>query len=207
MAVVAASRAGLPASAETVRLELHGAYYSRLLQIVPGVDPQVFVADPSVTEGGIGLENIEHVAGLRALRLDGSDADAPLFSAEGMHLGFTASRWLHAHGTCSIAAAGEGTQVTVKAGGLIAFGTYSVFKRVAGASGDVDLPLDGTGVHNSFRAAADGSVSTTLASPQPLDPHGALFFIYHSDGKAHGMDMGTIGVSAHEHLIAPLEET
>ena len=203
-----AALSGSPtAAAETLRLELHGAFYSRQLQIVPGIDPQVFVADSSVAEGGIGLENIEHVAGLRALRLDGSDGNAPLFTAEGMHLGFTAPRWLGAHGTCTIESAGDATHVFIKAAGLIAFGMYSIFKRVSGASGDVDLPLDGTGKRNWFRAAPDGSLSTMLVSPQPLDPQGALFFIYHSDGKSHGMDMGTLGVSAHEHLIGPLGET
>ena len=175
------------------------------MQIEPPVDPQVFVADRTVAVGGIGLENIEHVAGLRALRLD--QRGAPLFSAEGAHLGFTSTKWVAARGTGTIVDLDDGAQkVNLEFSDLLAFGVYSVFKQMRGASGSVYVPLDGSAKTNSFKADALGSVALSISSPQPLNPKGALLVVYHSDGKAHGLDRGAVGIVAHDHLIAPLRD-
>lgn len=190
-----------PASAQRLlRFELHGAYYSRRLGIVPAVDPQVFVADPTVTVGGIGLENIEHAAGLRALRLD--EPDVALYAADGVLLGFTSAKWLEAEGTAAVVPSAGGERLALRFERLIAFGVYSVFKRIPGASGDVDVPVDGTGKSNSFRAGARGEADVAIESPQPLDPQNSLYLVYHSDGRAHGLDPGSLGITAHQHLVA-----
>jgi hypothetical protein len=197
--------AGRPkaAAAEPLVFQLHGEYWSRREQIVPAVDPQVFVADKSVTTGGIGLENIEHIAGLRALRLD--EPNASLFTADGVHLGFTSSRWLAATGSADVLNdSSGGALVVMRFQRLIAFGIYSVFKQVAGASRTVSVPLDGTGKKSTFRAGETGAASLRVLSPQPLEEKSTLKLVYHSDGRAHGLDPGPLGITTHEQLVAPL---
>lgn len=171
---------------------------------MPAVDPQVFVEDSSVTLGGIGLENIEHAAGLRALQLE--EGRKPLFTADGVHLGFTSTKWLGASGSGEIApddAAGSPV-VIMHFRGLIAFGVYSVFKQIPGATRSVNVPLDGTGKTSTFRATETGSAVVRVRSPQALDEATTLRLIYHSDGRAHGLDPGPLGIVAHEQLVAPL---
>ena len=200
----AAALAAAPAASDVpLRFELYAAYYSRSLQIVPAVDPQVFVADPSVLVGGIGLQNIEHVAGLRALKLD--DPDLPLFAADGAHLGFTSKRWIVAGGNVSIADLDDGAQqIALAFENLVVFGSYSLFKHVQGANGMALVPLDGTGRSSAFTADAAGSVRLSVRTPQPLDPRGAITLVYNSDGKPHPQTPGPIGLTAHDHLIATL---
>jgi hypothetical protein len=189
---------------EPLAFELHGAYWSRREQIVPAVDPQVFVQDPHVTVGGIGLENIEHSAGFRALRLD--ERSAPLFTADGVHLGFTSAKWLTATGTAEVADDAGGTPLVVmRFRGLIAFGVYSVFKQIPGATRTVNVPLDGTGKTSTFRAAETGTAFVRVRSPQSLAETSTLRLVYHSDGEPHGLDPGSLGIVAHEQLVAPLE--
>lgn len=203
-ALVSLCAGGTSASeAAALIFEGHGAYFSHRLQITPPLDPQVFVADASVSVGGIGLENIEHVAGLRALRLD--ERNVQLFSAEGAGLGFTSTKWLEGSGGGSIVDLDDGTQrVTVEFEQLIVFGVYSLFKQMTGASGSLFVPVDGRGRTNSFKADAAGRARLTVISPQPIKPDGTILLTYHSDGKAHGLDRGSIGLRAHDHLIAPI---
>ena len=165
---------------------------------MPAVDPEVFVADSSVATGGIGLENIEHIAGLRALRLD--DPDLPLFAADGLSLGFTSEKWIHATGTIALSNAGSGVRVGLNLERLVAFGVYGIFKQIAGTSGPVDVPVDGTGATSTFRAGARGEANLTVVSPQGLEPQSDLYVTYHSDGRAHGVDPGIFGINAHRHL-------
>ena len=186
-----------------LHFELYASYYSTRLQIVPAVDPQVFVSDPSVLVGGIGLQNIEHVAGLRALKLE--DPDSPLYTAEGVRMGFTSKRWIAASGTGSIVDLGEGARrIVLSFENLVVFGTYSLFKHVVGASGLALVPLDGTGRTSAFTADASGSAKLEVRSPQPLAAHGAITLVYNSDGKPHRDSPGPIGLKAHDHLIATL---
>ncbi|MGH7660461.1 MAG: hypothetical protein ACRENA_06050 [Vulcanimicrobiaceae bacterium] len=170
---------------------------------MPAVDPQVFVQDPHVTVGGIGLENIEHIAGLRALQLD--DKSLPLFTADGVHLGFTSTKWLSASGTAEILDDASGSPVVeMRFHGLVAFGVYTVFKQIPGATRPVSVPLDGTGKSSTFRAAETGSAYVRVRSPQALDETSTLRLVYHSDGHARGLDPGQLGIVAHEQLVAPL---
>ena len=202
LAGAAALLGAAPAADPLLRFQLHATFYSKQLQIEPAVDPQVFVGDPTVSIGGIGLEGIEHVAGLRALRL--SDANVPLFTAEGAHMGFTSTKWLAATGSASLAPFDDGAvRVKLDFVNLVVFGAYSVLKRFAGASGDVFLPLDGAGDKNGFVADDAGHASLAIRSPQPLGETGALLLVYHSNGKPQAQRSGSIGVTSHDHLIAP----
>lgn len=186
-----------------LRFELYAGYFSSRLQIVPPVDPQVFVSDPSVLVGGIGLQGIEHVAGLRALKLD--DPDLPLLTAEGVRMGFTSKRWIGASGTGSVANLGDGAQrLRLAFENLVVFGSYALFKHVVGASGVALVPLDGTGRASAFTADDGGSAKLEIHTPQALDPNGAITLVYNSDGKAHRDSPGPIGLTAHDHLIAVL---
>jgi hypothetical protein len=186
-----------------LRFELYASYYSSRLQIVPPVDPQVFVYDPSVLVGGIGLQSIEHIAGLRALKL--KDPDLPLYTADGVRMGVTSKHWIGANGTGSIADLGEGAQsIGLSFENLVVFGTYSLFKHVVGASGIALVPLDGTGRTSAFTADAVGSARLDVRTPQALDLQGAITLVYNSDGKPHRDAPGPIGLSAHDHLIATL---
>jgi hypothetical protein len=186
-----------------VRFELGGTYFSSHLEIVPEVDPEVFVTDATVLVGGIGLAGIEHVAGLRALRLD--DPDLPLYTAAGARMGFTSKRWLAADGSASLSASGtEAQAITLSFTHLVVFGAYALFKQVAGASGTALIPLDGTGASSTFTAGHDGSANLTIDSPQALDSHSAIVLIYNSDGRKHNLSPGPLGITAHLHLIAPL---
>jgi len=192
-----------PASATSFRFQLHAAYYSRHMEIDPAVDPQVFVPDRNVTVGGIGLEGIEHVAGLRALRLN--DPDLGLYTAEGAQMGFTSSRWTAGAGTGSIAALDDGSErIKLEFTNLVVFGAYSLLKKFAGASGDVYVPLDGSGNANVFTADDTGRATLNIVSPQPLGAKSAILAVYHSDGKPKTQRSGTIGTTSHDHLIAPL---
>ena len=202
-----ATAGGRSRAAAPLAFQLHGAYWSRREQIVPAVDPQVFVEDPNVTVGGIGLENIEHIAGLRALQLE--EGRKPLFTADGAHLGFTSTKWLAASGNAAIVdddAAGS-PLVIARFRDLISFGVYSIFKQIPGATRDVSVPLDGTGKSSTFRASETGSALVRIRSPQALDEASTLRLIYHSDGRVHGLDPGPLGIVAHEQLVAPLAET
>jgi hypothetical protein len=161
------------------------------------VDPGVFVADASVTAGGIGLEGIDHVAGLRPLRL--ADRDVPLYTAEGAGLAFTAGKWLAATGSAAISAQG----VALRFQRLIAFGVYSTFK-VSVSGGALFAPLDGEGTRNSFQADPEGTGTLAIALAQPLESHTVLAVIYHSDGRVHGTQPGRMGWTAHQQLVAAI---
>jgi len=205
LAGAAALAAAPGATGSHLRFELYASYYSNRLQIVPAVDPQVFVSDPSVLVGGIGLQNIEHIAGLRALKLE--DPDLPLYTADGVGMGVSSKRWIGASGAGSIADLGDGAQrITLAFENLVVFGTYSLFKHVVGASGVALVPLDGTGRTSAFTADALGSAKLELRSPQVIDLHGAITLVYNSDGKSHRDTPGPIGLTAHDHLIATFED-
>ncbi|MGH7717168.1 MAG: hypothetical protein ACREML_14380 [Vulcanimicrobiaceae bacterium] len=204
LAGAAATVAARGGGGTAVRFELYASYFSHRLQIVPAIDPQVFVSDPSVLVGGIGLQNIEHIAGLRALELD--DPDLPLYTADGVRMGFTSKRWTAAGGSGTIADIGGGAQrLSLAFENLVVFGAYALFKHVEGASGIALVPLDGTGRTSAFTADAGGVAKIEIRTPQPLDAHGAITLVYNSDGILHRQGPGPIGLTAHDHLIATLE--
>ncbi len=203
LAGVAAAAAAPGAPGVPLHFELYASYYSNRLQIVPAIDPQVFVSDPSVLVGGIGLQNIEHIAGLRALKLE--EPDSPLYTAEGVRMGFTSKRWIGANGTGSIIDLGDGAQrIALSFENLVVFGAYSLFKHVVGASGLTLVPLDGTGRTSTFTSDAGGSAKLEVHTPQPIDTRGAITLVFNSDGKPHRDAPGPIGLTAHDHLIATL---
>lgn len=191
--------AGAP---QTLAFQLHGAFYSRETATTPPIDPQVFVAE-AAAKAGPGPQGIDHVDGVRPLRL--SDPDTQLVNAESAPLLFTTSRWLAGTGSASLTDAANGAQeITLRFQRLIVFGVYSMFKNSFSSAGVIFTPLDGEGTRNSFLADAAGNATFILTTPQRLTARNALLLVYHSDATDHGPVRGKIGWDAHHHLIAPV---
>ena len=182
-------------AAETVHLRFvtHAAFFSGEMHLGQAIDPQMFVRDRKAP-AGIGPQKIRHVAGIRNLRF--SDASStPLFSAAGKRLGFTAGRWLGAHGVVTIAAAANGANIVATFSGLKPHGVYSLFENHFDVKPVGFTPLDGDGKHNSFTAGAAGDATVRIHSPRMLTHANAVLLVYHSDGKTHGRVRGQIGIN------------
>ncbi len=182
-------------------LMTHAAFFSQETNQNPALDPQVFVRDASAPEA-TGPQNIHHVAGVRnALLTDPSTS--PIYNANGALLdGFTLGSWLGARGDVTIASTGTGgSTIMVTMSGLRPAGVYSLFENHFDQTPVGFTPLDGTGTSNTVTADAQGTARITVAAPDvPTHDH-AVLVVYHSDGMAHGMERGPIGVTAHHQLI------
>ncbi|MBV8601398.1 MAG: hypothetical protein JO359_07525 [Candidatus Eremiobacteraeota bacterium] len=187
----------LAEASASLTFQTHGAFFSKETHTSPALDPQVFVADATAV-AGVGPQSIEHLAGLRPLRLD--EENVALYTADAVGLGFTSSKWLAAEGTAKLAQ----REISLHFSRLIVFGVYSLFKNTFSSSGVTFAPLDGEGTRNSFKADAAGSASLTVTTPESLTNRNAILLVYHSDGTDHGAQRGKIGFTAHHHLIAPL---
>ena len=205
MAVTVAGLAyqSMPArAAEAVHLDFvtHASFFSKEMNVGQPIDPQTFVRDRTAP-AGIGPQHIKHVAGLRNLRLS-APPSAKLFSATGKRLGFTAGRWLGAHGTVTVTPAGSGADIVATFSGLKPHGVYSLFENHFEVMPVGFTPLDGTGKTNSFVAGANGTATVRVHSPTMLTHANAVLLVYHRDRKAHGTLRGKIGVNAFHQLIA-----
>lgn len=188
------------AGVQQLPLIAHATFFSQETKRAQVIDPQVFVADPAAAEG-TGPQNIPHFAGVRNLRTDDVPAIV-VVNAEGQSLGFTAEKWLAAHGTAEVAAQPNGVdRVTITATKLIGFGIYSVFEVTFGADGTTFRPIDGDGLTSSFTAEQDGAKTIVVNATHHLTHANAIVLVYHSDDLEHGVSRGTIGVTAHHHLI------
>ncbi len=184
-------------------LEGHGAFFSRETNQPVAIDPQVFV-QASGAPAGVGPQNIAHIAGFVPARL-ADPPNTPLYNAEGKPLSFTLGQWLGAQGTVTIEPLGsEGSRVSPSFAGLIPNGVHSLFRVTFQPTGNTFAPLDGAGTANSFVAAANGTASVTASTPAPLTHADGVLLVYHSDGRAHGMERGRPGITAHHQLIARL---
>ena len=85
--------------------------------------------------------------------------------------------------------------------GLVPNGDYSFFENHFATDGVTFTPLDGTALHNTFTASPHGTASGSLAIPGAVTHSEGILLVYHSDGMAHGMDRGQIGVNVHHQLI------
>lgn len=161
--------------------------------------PQVFVRDANArTETD--ERGIVHDAGLRGARPD-DEPNIELFSAAGDSLLFTVEKWRAANGTAEISPDGSGgDRVVLTLRRLIAFGHYSVFVRTQGPDGVRFVPVDGSGVANSFDAKQDGSANIVVSSPTRFAPGSSLVVVYHSDAADHGNSPGDFGRTAHQQL-------
>ena len=178
----------------------HAAFFSLETKQANLLDPEVFVADPSAA-AATGPQGITHVAGVRpAFGVD--DPETKLETAQGKPLGFTLGQWFGARGRVTLSAApGGGTAMTYVMTGLVPNGVYSFFENHFAADGVTFTPLDGTAQHNTFTATARGTAGGSLSIPGTVTHSEGILLVYHSDGMAHDMDRGQIGVNVHHQLI------
>ena len=204
-APTAAALLNRPARAQsgrrTLPFELHAAFFSRETHQHKPLDPQVFVADAAV-QAGVGPQNIRHAAGFRPAFLADPRA-LSAHNADGKPLEFTLGAWLAAEGQGRLATQPEGaTHIACTFSKLRPHGVYSLFENHFDKKPIGFTPLDGTGATNSFTADAQGNARIAVVAPKPLTHANAVLLVYHSDGKTHGMERGSIGVTAHHQLIA-----
>lgn len=192
-----------PAYAHNVVLPFvtHAQFFSTETHQSPPIDPQVFVAQPS-TAAGVGPQGIAHVAGVRNARI-GDAGNLGIVNAQDKPLGMTLAAWFGATGKVSLIPEKNGHEkVKVVLSHLKPGGTYSLFENHFDQKPIGFTPLDGKGKTNSFVASRHGTANVTVIAPAPLTHDNAVLLVYHSDGKAHGMSRGNIGVDAHHQLIA-----
>lgn len=208
IALAASSAAPLPgrrARAQGKKLALpfvlHAVFFSEETHQPKPLDPQVFIADPSVP-AGTGPQNIRHAAGFRPAFISDPGTLAA-HNADGKPLGFTLAEWFAARGETRIAPEQGGrTRVTCDFTALRPSGVYSLFENHFDQNPVGFTPLDGTGKTNTFTAGADGTAKVSVIAPTALTHANAVLLVYHSDGQAHGTERGRIGLTAHHQLIA-----
>ncbi|TAM78272.1 hypothetical protein EPN44_01340 [bacterium] len=198
--LLAAARPASAQTANSLSFVLHAAFFSLEAKQPTLVDPQVFVEEDGAP-GGVGPQNITHASGLRPAQLMDPPGSA-LFAANGTPLGFTLQTWAAAQGSVNLAPEGGGTHVAARFVRLIPNGRYSLFENHFAPEGVSFSPLDGTGTRNSFTSAADGTATIVLTAPGAVTHANAVLLVYHSDGKDHGIQRGSVGVTAHHQLIA-----
>lgn len=179
----------------------HAVFFSAETHQPTQLDPQVFVADPSGSEG-VGPQGIRHVAGVRNARVT-DPGSLPIVNALDKPLDMTLGAWLGASGDVVLTRQVSGHEkVTVVLSHLKPNGHYSLFKNRFDQKPVGFTPLDGTGETNSFVADPAGNAVVTTIAPAPLTHDNAVLVVYHSDGQTHGLSRGNIGVAAHHQLIA-----
>ncbi len=166
-------------------------------------DPQVFVHQDGAA-AVTGAQGIAHAAGLRpGLMTD--DPATPAFNAQGKALGFSLGAWFGARATVVYDTPSAKPQVAMGFAGLNPGGVYSVFERRGSPASPTFAPLDGNGTRSTFTADAQGNAAMQLTLGAALLPGSAMVVVYHSDGSAHGTDLGQPGVTAHTQLVYRLQ--
>ncbi len=206
MAVSLAGPIGLAAPAlagEPVALGFvtHAAFFSGETKQPKLIDPQAFVADPAAPEA-VGPQGIRHAAGFRPASIGEDPRSSPVFTAEGHPLGFDLGTWLGATGRLTIAEQNGGLVLEATFSGLKPGGVYSLFENHFDQKPVGFTPIDGDGRSNTFTAGPDGTASVTIRLTHVPTHANAALLVYHSDGTAHGLERGRIGVDAHHQLIA-----
>jgi hypothetical protein len=142
-----------------------------------------------------------HVAGIRpAFAVD--DPGARLVNAQGKALGFTLGAWFGARGQVNLSPLDSGgTSMTYALSGLVPGGVYSFFENHFSSGGVTFTPLDGSAEHSTFTASRRGTASGSIIISGTVAHSEGILVVYHSDGVAHGIDRGQIGVNAHHQLI------
>lgn len=201
IAVSMRSRAwAAPQTAHDLPFVLHANFFSDETHQAKPLDPHVFVKDSAVT-AGIGPQNIAHVAGFRPALVAGP-LDAEVHNAQGKSLGFTLADWFVAKGSVRISPDSSGARLYCTFTGLRPGRVYSLFENHFDEKPVGFTPSDGSGKTNSFTADAKGGATISVLAPTPLTHNNAVLLIYHSDGMAHGLERGEIGVTAHHQIIA-----
>ena len=184
----------------TYTFEPHSKFFSVETKQPAVVDPQVFVADPSVS-AAVGPQNIPHVAGFRPARPSADLASGRVFDAQGHALDLTLGAWLGATGTGRITCNGNTATATNQFRGLIPGGLYQVVRLQFTAQGPTRSPLGKPdGSDSVFTAGQYGTATFTNTLPFCPGPTEGVVLAYHSDGMNHGSAMGAIGVNLHNQL-------
>lgn len=204
LAFVAAAVFAAPSlAAQMLSLDFitHAAFFSAETKQPSPLDPQAFVADAGAG-AAVGPQGIAHAAGFRPASLERDPATAPIFAADGRALGFDLGAWLGARGSVSITEKDGAPMLSATFSGLRPGGVYSLFENHFDQKPVGFTPIDGVGAANTFTAGADGSASLTTPLTHTPTHANAILLVYHSDGQAHGVDRGRVGVDAHHQLIA-----
>ncbi len=185
--------------------QLHAVFFSREAHQLRVIDPQMFVAAPGAP-AGIGPQMIRHVAGVLPV-LAAAPAATPILDALGHPLGVTLGRWEAARGTATIVCDGRSSTLVSHFTRLLPRALYSLFVvhlRVQGPRRFTPLGApDGRG--SSFVTDASGIWTETSVIAPCLTPAEAVVLVWDSDGRAHGPAIGQPGVTAHNHLIVPID--
>ncbi len=203
----AGAAAAAPARAEGTAsvYQLHAVFFSHEAHQPRVIDPQMFVAAPGAP-AGIGPQMIRHVAGVAPV-LAAAPAATPLLDALGRPLGVTLGRWAAARGTATIACDGRSSTLVSRFTRLLPRAVYSLFVvhlRVRGPRRFTPLGApDGRG--SSFVTDASGIWTETSVIAPCLTPAEAVVLVWDSDGRSHGPVIGQPGVTAHNHLIVPID--
>ena len=197
VALLGSSLDVLAAQALSLKFVTHAAFFSAESKQPEVMDPHAFVVDPTKAEA-VGPQGIKHAAGYRPARVEADARSTPVYTADGRTLGFDLGAWLGVE----IADKDGGFALKATFRGLKPGGAYSLFENHFDQKPVGFTPIDGDGMTNSFTAGADGSTRIALRLTHMPTHANAVLLVYHSDGKAHGLERGQIGVNAHHQLIA-----
>lgn len=200
--VAPASSAGAAALAPiTLTFQRHMDFFSKETQQPAIIDPQMFVVTPGAS-AGTGPQNIPHAAGVAPVQATAPDSTS-LLDAQGKSLDVTLGSWKAATGQATLTCQTDREMLSARFNKLVPDASYSLF--------DVHLSVQGAGrftpltTSNSFRSGADGAGQLTVSGISPcLGSDDAVLLVWNSDGKPHGASLGSLGVDAHNQLIAPL---
>ncbi len=185
----------------TYMFATHAVFFSNETKQPAVIDPQVFVADPAIM-AATGPQNIMHVGGYRPARIASDAPSVPLFTAQGLPLGFTLGEWLGASGTGTVVCTGNSAAAINQFSGLIPSGVYQLFRNQFTPQGPKRSPFGKPDASDSvFTANKDGAAVVTSVSPFCPDPTDGVLLSYHSDGMVHGPLGGDTGVNLHNQLL------
>jgi len=203
--VVSACTAGGHVSAAdpsyTYTFLTHAAFFSTETKQLAVIDPQVFVADPTVP-AGTGPQNIPHIAGYRPARVDTDPATVPTFTAQGTPLPFTLGAWLDATGSGTLTCNGNTAVGYHTFRGLVPGGVYQLFRNQFTPQGAMRSPFGkGDASDSVFTAGKDGTFMVVSVLPFCPAPTDGVLLSFHSDGMVHGALGGQTGVNLHNQLL------
>jgi len=187
--------------AYTYTFATHAVFFSNETNQPAVVDPQVFVADPAVA-AATGPQNIMHIGGYRPARAASDGPSVPLFTAQGLPLGFTLGEWLGAGGTGTVVCTNGSAAAIDQFSGLVPGGVYQLFRNQFTPQGPKRSPFGKPDAADSvFTASKDGTAVFTSVLPFCPDPTDGVLLSYHSDGTVHGPLGGDVGVTMHNQLL------
>lgn len=161
---------------------------------------RVFVADARA-KAGTAPGELPHVDGIRPATAKDAP-DEPTFTAAGLGLGVSLGRWAAATGSATIEPEKGRDRAICTFHRLIPFGIYSVFVGNIAHPHAALVPLDGSGLHDSFQASIRGWARLTTLTARPLTRDDVLVLVFHADGESHGRSPGNLDADAAEQLFA-----